>query len=89
MEMAEGRGLKFLREKRGDNQRETAQALNLNYKRYNHFELGRRRPADYNIVLRMAEHFNVSVEEMMWHLGYEDEHETEDIRSSSRAASTA
>lgn len=80
------RGLHVLRQRKGETQEQTASALGMNYKTYNHYENQRRKPRDLDTLVAMADHFDVSVEELIWHLGARS---GESGHSSSHATSTA
>lgn len=56
--------LKEIRSASGERQKDTAQALGVSPERYNQYENGRRAP-DFEIVCRLARHFNVSTDYLL------------------------
>lgn len=56
--------LRDLRLSRGLQQKELAAALNLDYKRYNHYETGRSEP-DNHVLSVIADFFDVSVDYLL------------------------
>lgn len=56
--------LRDLRLSRGLQQKELAAALNLDYKRYNHYETGRSEP-DNHVLSVIADFFDVSIDYLL------------------------
>lgn len=58
--------LKALRETTKMSQKEVAAALDLDYKRYNHYETGRSEP-DISTLILLADYFDVTVDYLIGH----------------------
>ena len=56
--------LKYLRERKGINQKEIADYLNLTIAAYSHYEKGRREPS-IDIIRKICKFYNISADDLL------------------------